>query len=466
MRSQAQIPGPEQETRTVRRSNTFYPQARVILQVVFENFGEPKAPKAFPVIPRSVTIYSNSYKEADTWSLEFDAADFPFSPNMIRAGAVEIYLFNTPGIGQLPETITAGTDGKLGIEPSIAGLFDNSGLDMDSDGRTFTLDGTDYTALFTAKQWDPRSSGQNGRIPSGRPLDKIMRELMSEVPSASAMRLEISPPGASMPTVGSTESKTNKKGRSPQDNSNYWDVMYDLAVRHGFVLYVSGLKLMMVEIEGHQQLALKNPRKMAWGRNLTSLRLSRRIGKERVPTIRMSSYDDKKRKIITGEYPKGKAQVAQTRVNGLGAKVDEIKNITVHGVRSEKQLEQMAKQVYYSLSRAEQKVEIMTDDLVDLEGRDLIELKAGDAMLIGFDAFNSDSVILEGMSEEQRVQRLKNMGYEPSVAAAISASIDDTNLFKVPFRVKEATVEWNHESGMSFSIELQNFVNIKKEVVA
>ena len=51
----------------------FFPEARVILQVVFETFGELDRPRVFPVRARNVSIHANSYNEADTFTVDFDA---------------------------------------------------------------------------------------------------------------------------------------------------------------------------------------------------------------------------------------------------------------------------------------------------------------------------------------------------------------------------------------------------------
>ena len=98
---------------------------------------------------------------------------------------------------------------------------------------------------------------------------------------------------------------------------------------------------------------------------------------------------------------------------------------------------------------------------IDPDGNDLIELGVGDAMSIGFDAFNRDSVIIEGMAVEQRTEALVRLGYDRAVASTISESFDEFNVFKQPFRVRDYTLEWDYQSGLTISADLQNFVNIK-----
>ncbi len=449
----SQTRAPDAETRVRSRQNVFYPQARATLSVVLENYGDPKKPLVFPVIPRSVTIYSNSYKEADTWSLEFEAHGLPFTPELIRAGQAEIYLYQTPGIGQTPETLRADDPSEtIGLEPSIVGLFDEYGIEFSDNGGTCTIDGQDFTSLFIAKQWDPSK-----RVKLGRRLDVVVSELMKEVSGADAMTVKIEPADLAMPVVGGVTGRATKNGLSFADFNTYWDVIYDVVARAGFIVFVRNLDVVITTpqnyIAGRSQ-----ERKMLWGRNIASLSMSRRLGKEQVPIIEARSYDDKARKTISARYPDN---VKVKPVTGLGTKRDEVRIVTLYGIRDLATLKRAAESYYNLVARSEQKLELQTMDLVDVEGTDLLELRAGDAMSIGFDAFNSDSLVLEGQTREQRINTLKDLGYDPVVAAEIATAFDRVNLFKRPFRVREVSFEWSHESGLSISVELQNYVDIR-----
>jgi len=459
---------PQAESRLANRQNLFYPQARVVLSVFFENFGDPDKNHVFPVQPRQITVYANSYKEADTWSIEFDAEDLPVTPEMIRSGAVEIWIFQAQGIGPtaFPEVIRAKDDPNTarleGLEPTIAGLFDDVEMEFSDSGRLVTISGQDYTALFLAKQWDPRKSGNGrGRIPSGKPLDTVLRKLIGQVDTTGTMNLlvegvDLDGNPLKMPIVGSGEIRTNKKGIPVKGSDNFWDVMYGLAVRYGFILFVRGLNVILTTPQAYVN-GRTLTRKMLWGRNIRSLHVRRRMSKVVTPIIEVRSYDETTRKILKARYPKNKKQQP---ITGIGTKRDEVRVFNIPGIRSQKQLAQVAETVYNLVSRSEQVIEFETMDLRDAEGTDLIELRAGDAVSIGFDTFNKESVILEGQVEAQRIQTLVGLGYDNEVAAEIASSIDRVNLFKRPFRVREATLEWSHDGGLSIMAELQNFINI------
>lgn len=440
--------------------SVYYPQCLCTLGVVFETFGDPKAPVAIPVVPIDASVFINSYREADTFSVTFDASGLPVSPELIRAGAVELYFFQQRGIGQYPQGVVASDDDILdGLSPTIVGLFDEVSVAYDDGGRWVSIEGTDYTSLFLAKKWGTK--GKKGlrtkRVPSGRPLDKVLQLIIDEVESAEVMQLSVEPPDLKMPTVGRSEGRCTRKGLPVRDKDNYWDVMYDLAVRYGFILFVRGDKVVLTQPKTYVA-GKSETRFMAWGRNLTSLRMSRKISKVTVPVIEVRSWDEKEKKIVKGRYPKNRRIKP---VTGLGTERDEIRVMHINGVRSTKRLEQIAENAYNLLARAEHEIEIETMDLKDLKGNDLLELAAGDAVSIGLEPYTSD--MLEGMNTGQRYQRLRDLNYDDDVARTIASTFDTINIFKKPFRLKEASLDWSASDGLSISAVLQNFINVSGE---
>lgn len=460
-----------QRERTNRR-NAFFPNVRVFISAVFENYGDPREPRVFPVTPTQITVHSNSFHEADTFSVEFDATDFPLSPNLLRSGAAQVYLFQTGGIGQIPDVIRAADPNNMnGIEPTITGLFNEASLKMSNDGRSFSIDGIDYTSLFLRQPWLPRAqdgvpaSGVNGRIPTGQPLDRVVALLMDQVPSARGiMRLEVINEGGTLPIVGASEGRTSKNGLPVIGAQNYWDVIYKLAQRAGYIAYVENLRLRLISLPAFIRERRANPRKMVWGRNILNLSLRRKLGREQVPIIETRAYDPRTRRVVRARFPTGTGgRNVQQPVNGLGVRRNEVRIINVPGIRSERALREAAESFYNTLGRSEQRINLTTMDLQDIEGSDLIELRTGDNVTIGFDSFNRDSVILEGMTVEQRIRTLTRIGYDVEVAGEIARSIDSFNVFRSPLRAKASSFDWSINDGLAISMELQNFVNTNSD---
>lgn len=77
--------------------SVYYPQASMILNVLWEDFGNSKDGDlqklyTLPIIARRVTVHRNDYTTADTFDAEIEYKNFPFDPRCIRACGVAIYI--------------------------------------------------------------------------------------------------------------------------------------------------------------------------------------------------------------------------------------------------------------------------------------------------------------------------------------------------------------------------------------
>lgn len=331
----------------------FYPQARAILQVVFDGFGDTArdtAPKVIPVLPKAVAIVRNSYSQADSWELVFDAGDLPIDPSLIRSGAAEIYLFQLSEIEQrvvdrrdpLSELDNAGTTprdpvdtallgaaalaGAAGFDgtasgirgrmardrftydnrPSIVGLFDRSSLTLSQDGRWVSINGQDYTAHLISLQWPPLPNGRARRIPVGKRLDETLADMLAEADPLGRLQVALRGVEADeLPIVGANGVRSHRRGIPIGGETNYWEVMYKTATRYGFILYVDGLDVVLAKPRNLDEDAAGRIKRLAWGVNLDTLELSREHGKEQSPTIVVRSYDATSRQLLEVEYPEG-----------------------------------------------------------------------------------------------------------------------------------------------------------------
>ncbi len=504
-------------------SRVYYPQVRAILQVVLDGFG-PSAvdtpPLIVPVIPMTATIHRNSYKQADSWELTFEGNDLPLDPRLVRAGAVEIYVFAVPGIDDdqrlisRKETLLADPaftprdaidelalevglpSGKdrftWGNKPMIFGLFDRAALNMDDKGKVVTIAGQDYTAHLASLQWPPTPAGRARRIPVGQRLDRTLEALLAEADPTGRMVIDVrGVPRASLPTVGAGEVRHNRRGIPIEQDTTYWDVMYKLATRYGLILFVDGLDVVLSRPRTISAQAQTQIKRMAWGRNLESLELSRDLGKEQSPDIVVQGYDENGRKGITVGYPgqqdainaadaaalrtskHGKTTAKtrtkeHTRVSKKGKvtttvrKRDEYQIVPAFGITDPAVLRRMAENLYNLLGRAERKVVFRTKDLTDLQEADMIGLVAGDAVTIEWDEFNREMLADPRTTEAAKIEHLVERGYGRAVAQEIATSYGKLESLGInrPLRVREATIEYDGESGISIEAELADFILI------
>lgn len=492
----------------------FRPQARVILQVIFDGFGASARDSeilAIPVLPKNVTVHINSYKQADSFELVFEVGDLPIDPRLIRAGAAEVFLFQgasddtrvlsrrsplvnaDPGALRPQDPYDAlgfdlGTDVSretftLGLKPRIVGLFDDSDVEMSSSGKWVTIKGQDYTAYLMAIQFPPNADGTARRIPVGNRLDHIVEDLLLEADPDEQLAVAvrgIQP--EDLPFVDQ-EVRTNKRGIPVEQGTSYWDVIYKLVERYGFICFVDGLDVVISRPKTITDRDTSQIRRMAWGSNLEHLTMRRHLGKEQAPTIVVRSYVpgvgtltaeypegqiDRSATVVTGKKkPQFKRRVKERTTKSKAGKVkttvrerDEYQIVTVHGIADKAALKRIAENRYHLLGRAERTVVATTRDLTDLRGLDLLNVEAGDAVLIEWDEFNREYLADERVSHAAKVAHLQRKGFNDQIADTIARHYGALQGLERPLRFKEGSIEYDAESGVSIEMELQDFLVI------
>ncbi len=458
-----------------------YPECRINVSAVFDGFGGVDEPKVLTdIIPYSANIHLNSYKEADTWEVTFDAKRFPFSPELLRSAAVEIFLFNKEGL----VTPQRWYDQNNLIS---TGLVDQATLTEDKDGGKVSFSGRDYTALMIDRQWDPTESGKGGRVPDGN-LEEVVQQLVDEATNShltgrtltvKLFDTDLEPTVANVSKTitqkklvipKTTKAKTRKKrGISVKADSTYWDVIYKLCLSYGFIVFVKGFDVVITKPHVLQGLAAIQYR-VAYGRNLEKLEVERKMSKSATPQIRIRSYDPKTQTVIEGTFPSEKDIEAQKQgkdkkgkgggfLTGVGVKREEFKVYTVPDVKDKEVLKQIARTTYYTLARGEGIIRFATPALLDTENQDLLKMRAGDSVEIKWDAFNSEVMMNPKIMKDQKITILLSLGYSYDVAALVAEQYIKLDYFRQPFYIKEVNYTWDISQGVSVDVEAMNFIN-------
>lgn len=497
--------------------SVWYPEARAVINVILDGYGDPDDDSeilTIPVLPKSLTVHKNSYKQADSWEMVFDANDLPADPDLIRSGSCEIYLFQTNGIKpdqrivSRQEPITDDPTGfrprdpideiqlELGLpsardrflngnKPLVAGLFDEDSMQLDSSGKWITLSGQDYTAYLAGLQWPPTPAGRARKIPTGRRIDDILSEILAEADPDQRLRLDVrNIEDADLPIVGASETSNNGRGIPVEQDTKYWDVMYKLATRHGLIIFVDGLDVVLSRPQNLESNNLSRVLKFAWGQNIESLQLTRSLGKEQVPTIVVKGYDPKTKKTITVEFPEGKREIntkvakgdvkKTTSVQRIKAKSahpkkhgkhvttvkrkDEYEIIPLYGISDPALLRKAAENLFHLLGRAERRVIMRTKDLKDLEDTNVLQVRAGSAVQIAFDDYNRELLANPDVPLESKVAHLESRGYNETVAQEFAARFVALEALRRPLRVRECTFDYDIDAGISIEMEMVDFV--------
>lgn len=458
----------------------YYPECRINISAVFDGFGGVDEPKVMPdVVPYSVNVHLNSYKEADTWEVVFDAKKFPFSPELLRSAAIEIFLYNK-------ESQTTPLHWYDGTNLLVTGLVDQATLTEDKDGGKVSFQGRDYTALLIDRQWDPTKSGKGGRVPDGY-LQDVVQQLVDEATGfdttgrtltvkifdegdvvAKNVNATVTRNKVTIPKTTKSRSR-KKRGISVKADSTYWDVIYKLCMAYGYIVYVKGFEVWITRPHVLQTLA-ETQYRVAYGRNLESLEVERKMSKEAVPQIRVRSYDPKTQTVVEGFFPASDDILAQQKgkdkkgkgggfLTGVGTKREEYKVFTVPDIRDVKVLDDIARTTYYTLARGEGVIRFSTPHLVDTENQDLLKMRAGDSVEIKWDAFNAEIMMNPKVTKEQKVTVLLSLGYSMEVAVLVATQYIKLDYFRQPFYVKEVNYTWDKDQGVKVDVEAMGFIN-------
>lgn len=464
---------------------TYYPEAKINLSCVFDGLGGPEAPIVLTdIIPYSVNVHLNSYKEADTWEVVFDAKRFPFSPELVKSMAVEIYLYH-----KTDQTVNAFWNDPSNLLST--GLVDQMTLTEDSEGGKVSLSGRDYTSLMIDRQWDPSKSGNGGRVPEGD-LGDVVQALVDEatLKKVSGRTLTVKTfddDDVVVTSVSNTVTKnkvtikkkvTSSKSRKPRGvavkaDSTYWDVIYKLCLAYGFIVFVKGFEVWIAPPHVLQSVD-QTQFHVAYGRNLEKIEVERKMSKEATPQIRIRSTnpnppfqpfegrfpsDDDLANLTAGvTQKKGKSKVL-FGFTGVGVKKEEYKVFAVPDVKDEKTLTDIAKATYYTLARGEGVIRFSTPHLRDLSNTDLLTLRAGDSVLIEWDAFNAEQMQSKNSTPQSRYNILISLGYSEDVATLVAENYSKLDYFRQPFYVKEANITWDKDAGVKLDVEAMNFIN-------
>jgi hypothetical protein len=428
----------------------YFPRCHALLSVVLDGRGAPDTePLTVFTTPISATVCRNGYHEADTWSLEFDARALPFDPHLIRSAAAFIHMFAADSLQDDREW--AVPDYEM-----VRGLADEGEILLSEDGQVVSMQGRDYTGLLLDAQWDPRK-----RIPFGGSLDRTIQDLADDAaPPGTRARFEVVwEASKEPPRTGASRRSTKKKGMWVKPGKSYWDVIYELAISHGFIAYVVGERIVVTDPNTQTRASLEAAPQLIYGRNLDTLSASRRFNKEMVPQIQMSTVDPKTGERIEVLYPAQGEKVT----SGLGAKKGEILNIPApDGVCDRDTLRRIAKVWHADLARAEAVYRAETIHLESIDGQDILRLQPGSPVSLHFDPFNGEQ--MRALTVSQRYDHLTAVGYPPRIASFVAERFDRLGQFTQPYYTRTAEYRWSIDDGLSIAIEAVNYAHEPREL--
>ncbi len=430
--------------------------------------------------PREASVLFNGYHEADTWTLEFDARQLPFDPDSLATCNVRIFMWDdTDGhlgsrLDELQNFVKnqdfgVNLDQRLGAYEMIRGICDDDEGVMAGEDNSVKLSGRDYTAIIMARNWDSAKDV----VKVGVPLDEVVQEIADlAAPSSSAARFEVvwqSEPGASDPTkiplCGSVHRKAKKeKGLQIKGEKTNWDVIYDLVLQHGYIVYVRGSQIIITDPATQTKETLSTVPRLIYGKHLDGLSVKRKFGKDKVPQIIVRAYDPDSDEEIEVIYPT-KSNVI---VDGLAVTKNEQEYYPAPaGVIDKDALLRYAAIMFHYKGRGETTYEFKThvltifDEKTGAPTAELLRFRAGQAIGIKFDPFNKEHLLALSISE--RYEHLVSLGYDTVVADVASRYMDKLVQYEQPYYLGQAKYDYSVDQGIEIEITAFNFASQHRE---
>lgn len=299
--------------------------------------------------------------------------------------------------------------------------------------------------------------------------------------------------------------RTAKKGRknSPgaAQKQSYWDAITDLCVSAGYIVFmrqptttitlpggITALPATEIVIatprtyykdDGFVDLA--GNRVFIYGSNVSDLKVQRKLGGVKVPTVEVRAFDPVTGLQLTSRYPPiVRKKNNRPGVSGRGEK-EEVKTFLldeVSGPTAPLQLEAAARSIYEQLGRNEFHVQIRTrhlaaklENLDDGIEADLFRLRPGDTITVEIDradpqlSKHAAHTLFTSYSPADRLQAMLDIGIPPNVASFAVTALESP-FIQTEFRTQRVNISWDHNSGFEFQIDAINFLDVRDSVQA
>jgi hypothetical protein len=413
------------------------------------------------------------------------------------------------------------------------GFADDTDLDLDDATQTISITARDLTGELLDAEVPPNVVRD---IPSMLPLNMVIQLVLTgDGATDPALSRRFGVPGyrgmivvndvrddagnvIALPTIADIKPKswvssggTAKRGRkrSPgnQQKQSYWDWISDVCTEAGFRVYVRQGTI-PTSFPGASQpllpaaeIVITNPRTyyrqstttgsviltppevrhFVWGLNCR-VRISQKLKKIKVPTVRVTSFDTAAGERVSRDYPP--IPVSNRPAPSKRGDRQEIKVFTINAISGltranlERYLDGQARAIYEELGRGDTQVTIETRTLAALpanyesqERADLFAMRPSDPVFLLIPGQDIDQGLVAGAartlteSVAERAQDLVELGYDTR-SAAFLASVAEAPYLQQEFRTQQINWDWDLSTGWSCKVEAINYLDTRDSTAA
>lgn len=414
---------------------------------------------------------------------------------------------------------------------AIHGIVDNWAINRGA-ASSIKMEGRDLRGVFLDSPINPDVVA---KIDLRKDIINVVHDILLPHPAAQMMTILWNPqdwPNMTPPSVADPEGLTRVRrgaagdgatgGSQSGDKANFWDLIVNYCYLVGAVPFFRGKNLVIRPARSLfdqskpsgqspssaqiSKAALLHPgttigqtwdpvfggsgvrydddgkpfyvRKFILGRNVKELNFERKYTGVKNPVIKLVSYDTSSTnrgtaKLLTSEYPP--QQQTNARTTGVspsgGVAQTDVMTISVPGVRDQKKLDSMAKDLYEEIGRGEMGGSCETGFVSSFKGDnsdpDVLRVRPGHAVEFAADTralssiapAASSELALERMSFDdaaRSIQRVLGSGDANLARAIVASSRSSTMSLLQTFRVANVSFSWA-KSKLDTKFDFQNY---------
>lgn len=415
---------------------------------------------------------------------------------------------------------------------AIHGIIDNWAI-THGDKSSIKMEGRDLRGVFLDSPINPDVVA---KVDLRKDIINVVHDILLPHPASQMMTILWNPqdwPNLTPPSVADPEGLTRVRrgadgagtsgGSQSGDKANFWDLVVNYCYLVGAVPFFRGKDLVIRPARSlfdqskpsgqsptaaqTNKAALLHPgatigqtwdpvfggsgvrydddgkpfyvRKFILGRNIKTLAFERKFTGVKSPVIKLVSYDTSSTnrgasKLLTAEYPPQTAKDARvTGVSPSGSTSQtDVMTISVPGVRDQKQLNSMAKDLFEEIGRGETGGSCETGFLSTFKGDnsdpDVLRVRPGHAAEFVSDTRSltsiapaaSSELALERMSFDdaaRSIQRVLGSGDANLARAIVASSRSAVFSLLQTYRVANVNFQWSQSKGIETKFDFQNY---------
>jgi len=468
--------------------------------------------------PIEAEIQRNGIRAADEFSLLIDHRDLPMDPRALRAcsvvieiGAVAPQLYSDGVNGQradgellsLVDLEFAPADGAselvANVGTRLTGWVDDWAVNWEDDGDTIRVSGRDMTSLLLDTPLLQQDS-----IDLNLPIRLGVERLVNQYKAMAEMKVVYGTPGAPeagngpVPSKAIAKTRKVRKGKGAQrakqtrTKMKVWDHITDTCIALGLTPMVREKAIYLMKPRTFYSERGPAVAVAAYGGNIKTLQLDRKLGGVKVPTIEVRCYDSDKGIVRWARAPRipgvpssgdlrnsppplGGRRANQVEPSGVAS--DRIQTFVIKGINDARQLEDAADAIFEELGRQETQGRLTTDDITSWGGDrigDLLNLQSGDAIRIVTvpprdqttpqEQTTTSEQELQAQTISARAEYLEARGWRREFARRMAETMTAATVANgSEFRVSESTIKFSQEEGLSIDVGFRNFLVIREQ---